>query len=310
MEAIPTGSDLPRRRLAVPGDRADVSGCEIEDETMLECPSHEQLALMASRKLSLADQSTVGSHVQDCHKCQQTLSSLSTNSATEACLVPEESDDKSPEDASLPEELRHHSRYRVLGVLGRGGMGTVYKAKHRLLDRGFEDHSTRAGRQRSGRRSGFSARPGMAACLTHPNVVTVYEAEEFGSTQMLVMEFIEGITLAELVAERGLLPVAETCELIRQAALGLEYVHEQGLVHRDIKPHNLIVLVTGQVKILDLGLATLKPGREAAVGVDGRSSVPRHRRLRRPRAMGEQPRRRHPGRHLQPGLHALLLAGR
>ena len=96
--------------------------------------------------------------------------------------------------------------------------------------------------------------------MTHPNIVTVYEAEEFGSTQMLVMEFIEGVNLDELVAERGLLPVAESCELIRQAAVGLEYVHQQGLVHRDIKPHNLLVSRTGQVKILDLGLATLKSG--------------------------------------------------
>src|SRR5258708_30244506 len=78
------------------------------------------------------------------------------------------------------------------------------------------------------------------------------------------MEFIEGVNLAELVAKRGLLPVAEACELIRQTAVGLEYVHTQGLVHRDVKPHNLLVSSTGQVKILDLGLATLMGGQKSA----------------------------------------------
>jgi urea transport system substrate-binding protein len=112
----------------------------------------------------------------------------------------------------------------------------------------------------------FQREAKLAARLAHPNVVTVYEAEEFGPTQLLVMEFIEGVNLAELVAERGLLPVAEACELIRQAAVGLEYVHAQGLVHRDIKPHNLLVSRSGQVKILDLGLATLKGGQKAAPG--------------------------------------------
>src|SRR5262249_31133585 len=110
----------------------------------------------------------------------------------------------------------------------------------------------------------FQREARLAARLSHPNVVAVYEAEEFGSTQMLVMELIEGVNFAELVAQRGLLPVAEACELIRQAAVGLEYVHSQSLVHRDVKPHNLLVSRTGQVKILDLGLATLKGGQQPA----------------------------------------------
>jgi urea transport system substrate-binding protein len=75
------------------------------------------------------------------------------------------------------------------------------------------------------------------------------------------MEFVEGVNLAELVSQRGLLPVAESCELVRQAAIGLQHVHEQKLVHRDIKPANLLVSPTGVVKILDMGLATLKTGK-------------------------------------------------
>jgi urea transport system substrate-binding protein len=146
-------------------------------------------------------------------------------------------------------------------------MGTVYKAEHRLLERPVVLKVIRPDLVSSAHAvQRFQREAKLAARLAHPNVVAVYEAEQFGTTQMLVMEYIEGVNLAELVAERGLLPVAEACELIRQAAFGLEYVHLQGLVHRDIKPHNLLVSRTGQVKILDLGLATLKAGPEPAAG--------------------------------------------
>jgi serine/threonine protein kinase len=150
-------------------------------------------------------------------------------------------------------------------MLGRGGMGTVYKAEQRLLERPVVLKVIRpelvANADVVQR---FQREARLAARLAHPNVVTVYEAEEVGSTQLLAMEFIEGVNLAELVKERGLLPVAESCELIRQTAIGLEYIHSQGLVHRDIKPHNLLVSRTGHVKILDLGLATLKGGPKSA----------------------------------------------
>lgn len=162
---------------------------------------------------------------------------------------------------TVPHELRQHPRYRLFGTLGRGGMGTVYKGEHKLLERPVVLKVIRPELVANANVvQRFQREARLAARLAHPNVVAVYEAEEFGSTQMLVMEFIEGVNLAELVSERGLLPVAEACELIRQAAVGLEYVREQGLVHRDIKPQNLIVSRVGQVKILDLGMATLKGG--------------------------------------------------
>jgi urea transport system substrate-binding protein len=234
---------------------------------MKHCPSREQLELLTSRKLDPTDQAVVVTHVQGCTSCQHTLASLSPHRPTEDWRPPAAAENDPPGDAHLPEELRQHPRYRVLGVLGRGGMGTVYKAEHRLLERPVVLKVIRpdlvASTQVVQR---FQREARLAARLSHPNVVTVYEAEEFGSTQMLVMEFIAGVNLAELVSERGLLPVAESCDLIRQAAVGLEYIHSQGLVHRDIKPHNLLVSRTGQVKILDLGLATLKGGPKADGG--------------------------------------------
>ena len=75
----------------------------------------------------------------------------------------------------------------------------------------------------------------------------------------MVMELVDGIDLSQTIKKRGALPVAEACDYIRQAAIGLQHAHERGMVHRDIKPHNLMVTVDGTIKILDFGLASLAP---------------------------------------------------
>jgi urea transport system substrate-binding protein len=224
------------------------------------CPPRAKLEMLTVHKLDPTDEAQVATHVQTCAACQQTVASLH-----QATVNWEPTDEKSepPEATALPEELRRHPRYRVVGVLGRGGMGDVFKAEHRLLERPVVLKVIRPELLADGNIvQRFQREARLAARLNHPNVVAVYEAEELGSTQLLVMEYIEGVNLAELVAQRGLLPVAESCELIRQAAIGLAYVHSQGLVHRDIKPQNLLVSQSGQVKILDLGLATLKGGQK------------------------------------------------
>ena len=103
----------------------------------------------------------------------------------------------------------------------------------------------------------------LVSSLTHPNVVHAYDAGPMGDNYFLAMEYVEGIDLARLVRQQGPLPVERACDFIRQAALGLQHIHERGLVHRDIKPSNLLVAQGsglppgGVVKILDLGLARL-----------------------------------------------------
>ena len=238
---------------------------------MNDCPSREQLELFASQELGPGEQAAVETHVGGCSVCQKEVVAMA--SGTTQFYVPKPAAETrheetlSPPDGSqsqkgLFEELRAHPRYRITGVLGRGGMGDVYKAEHRLLDRPVVlkvirpellDNSEVVQR--------FEREAKLAARLSHPNIVAVYEAERLEKTQLLVMEFVAGVNLSELVAQRGLLPVAESCELVRQAALGLQHVHEQHLVHRDIKPANLLVSPAGVVKILDLGLATLKSGK-------------------------------------------------
>ena len=94
----------------------------------------------------------------------------------------------------------------------------------------------------------------VAARLAHPNIVAAYDADQSGDTHFFVMEFVEGTDL-EQVAAREPMPVAVACDYAREAALGLQHAHDRGMVHRDIKPHNLMLTPEGRVKILDFGLA-------------------------------------------------------
>ncbi len=161
----------------------------------------------------------------------------------------------------IPAALADHPRYHILGVLGTGGMGTVFQARHLLMDREVAlkvvnrvlvDSPTLVER--------FRREVKSAGRLNHPNIVTAHDADEAGGWHFLVMEYVPGISLAHLVGEHGPLPVTEACDYARQAALGLEHAYECGMVHRDIKPQNLMLTPAGQVKILDFGLSRLGDG--------------------------------------------------
>jgi tRNA A-37 threonylcarbamoyl transferase component Bud32 len=151
-------------------------------------------------------------------------------------------------------------QYVLLERLGEGGMGQVFKARHRNLGRVVALKLIRKERLDNPdavRR--FQREVRAAAALSHPNIVLAYDADQIGGTHLLVMEYVEGSTdLARLVRKHGPLPVCRACEYARQAALGLQHAHERGLVHRDVKPHNLLLTADGHVvKVLDMGLARL-----------------------------------------------------
>jgi len=229
-------------------------------------PASDRLRAFSLGHLSNDDSEAIENHLADCPTCHQTLASLDDNDSFQSLLksLDQRAADPPPPPAATPQVLQNHPRYQVVQVLGSGGMGTVFKAGHRLLDRPvvikvIHPELIRAPElvQR------FQREARLAAKLSHPNVVTVYEAEQDEATFLLVMEFIDGENLRELVRKRGPLPVAAACELARQTALGLQHIHEQGLVHRDIKPANLMLTLSGQLKVLDLGLAILKTGNVA-----------------------------------------------
>ena len=146
-------------------------------------------------------------------------------------------------------------QYVLLDHVGAGGMGEVFRARHKVLGRIDAVKRIRAGRLAgpdAARRFRQEAR--LAARCSHPNLVTVYDADEADGQPFLAMEYVPGTDLHRLVRERGALDPGEACECVRQAALGLHHAHEQGLIHRDVKPANLL-LAPGRVRVTDLGLA-------------------------------------------------------
>jgi serine/threonine protein kinase len=160
---------------------------------------------------------------------------------------------------SVPPELAANEQYEVLRELGRGGMGVVYLARNRLLERlevlkvVNQDLLARAGSKER-----FLREIQSAAKLNHPNVVTAYNALQLGDLMVFAMEYVEGEDLAQVVKARGPLPVVNACYYVQQAALGLQHACDRQMVHRDIKPQNLILARVGKrhvVKILDFGLA-------------------------------------------------------
>src|SRR5262249_4770137 len=161
--------------------------------------------------------------------------------------------------------------YRVLDKLGEGGMGKVFKAHHVGMDRLValkviprEYVSNPVALER------FRREVRAVAKLSHSNIVTAFDVGQSGETHYLAMEHLDGIDLARLVQQSGPLPVLTACPYVRQAAVGLQHAHERGLVHRDIKPGNLMVVRPGPdeppvVKILDFGLARVESEAPQAV---------------------------------------------
>ncbi len=156
-------------------------------------------------------------------------------------------------------------QYKILDQLGQGGMGRVYKAVHMTMKRVVAIKVLAPQLVQTARAMKmFKHEVRAAAQLHHPNIITAFDANQLKGRHYLVMEYVDGPNLDQLVRQRTQLSVGLACEVIRQAAAGLQHAHELGLVHRDVKPANLLLKKAGRanagalVKILDFGLARLQ----------------------------------------------------
>ncbi len=145
--------------------------------------------------------------------------------------------------------------YVILDKIGQGGMGRVFKARHRRMKRLVALKELPASMTRSNRAlKRFQREVEVAGQLDHPNIVTAFDADESSGSVFLVMEFVDGQNLAKLVDLHGPFSVEDAVHCILQSARGLQYAHQRGIIHRDIKPQNLLLDANGNVKILDMGL--------------------------------------------------------
>ena len=148
--------------------------------------------------------------------------------------------------------------YVVIDKLGQGGMGTVLLAKHRRMDRlvaiKILPITILESKEAVAR---FYQEVKVAAKLTHPNIVHAYDAGEHHGFQYLVMEYVPGFDLSEVLSQLGPVPLPMALDYLKQACKGLEYAHRKGVVHRDVKPSNILLSEEGEIKILDMGLARI-----------------------------------------------------
>jgi serine/threonine protein kinase len=161
-----------------------------------------------------------------------------------------------PLTATLPEGLRIGSRYRIRKLLGVGGMGAVYRARDEAARPGRrpETDPIRDRREPGGARA-LQAEIQLSSRVTHKNVLRVYDLGESDGVKFLTMQFVDGADLATIFKRDGRLPVARFVRLWRQILEGLRAAHEQGVVHRDLKPQNVMVDATDRVYVTDFGLA-------------------------------------------------------
>ncbi len=245
------------------------------------CPNQVELKRFVECQLDIDQAELVADHLSHCVVCDDTVSNLektmaetfaksrATNESREFEQEPEcqnllnfayridfVSKYDSHRDLLASSAETDFGDYRLLQKIGAGGMGTVYKAIHMRLNKVVALKVLPMDRFMNPRIVQRFKREMIAiGTLDHSNIVRATDAGEHDGRHFLVMEYIDGIDLGQLVQNIGVLPVAAACAIICEVAQGLQHAHDHGLIHRDIKPRNIMLTKRGEVKILDLGLA-------------------------------------------------------
>ena len=156
--------------------------------------------------------------------------------------------------------ISHLGRYEIIGELGQGAMGIVYKARDPLIERMVAIKTINLGlaqEEKNEYEARFYQEAKAAGRLSHPNIVTIYDVGKSGDIAYIAMEFLEGRELRDILDDGRHLPVDQVLDLVAQVARGLAYAHEKGVVHRDVKPANIMVVRDDHVKIADFGIARM-----------------------------------------------------
>ncbi len=253
------------------------------------CPARDELARYALGQLPDDRFESIANHTSACGVCQKALETLDSQHdpllerlrSVARSDIPAPVDDeqvrslveqmadllavdsKRPPQGDLKAEVdpllgQILGSYQLVAHLGQGGMGTVYRARHLRLKREVAFKIVSSALRKPSAIARFEREMEAIGRAEHPNIVRAYDAGEIDGHLYLAMELLDGVDLSIASRRLGPLSVADACEIIRQAALGLEHANQQGLVHRDIKPSNLMLCRDGIVKVLDLGLALLR----------------------------------------------------
>ncbi len=245
--------DMPVPRLGqilmdmgISDEKAVQQTLKIQYKTLYECPG-------CTLKYNLVEADP--SKQYRCKKCDAILTAKPPGGGVKADesaygLKLEVAEDVPAEVAEAERDERNHfDKYILIAQVGRGGMGTVYKAYQKELKRTVAIKVLRGGDEETRRR--FTREAQTAARLKHPNIVSVYEIGTWHTVPYLTMEFIDGQPLDDL----GRLPLKKGCQILRDVAMAIHFAHQKGVIHRDLKPQNILIDKDGRAYVTDFGLA-------------------------------------------------------